>query len=84
MPAARNPRHSRALCPGACSKATFAFVLLLDVNQDPAFQCPICRLLRPSERCLLLDGITLGFRKQLRLSATQQLAVDTAEVVVDV
>ena len=66
------------------SKAMYAFVPLLDVNHDPAFQCPICRHLPPGERTVLLDGITMGFRKHLQLKTPQTLVVDDSEVAIDV
>ena len=55
-----------------CRQAVQAFVALVDVRYDEAFQCPACRHLEHREMCLCLDGIVQGLSASL-MHATLKL-----------
>lgn len=69
--------HIRLPAHLPCRDAVFAFVDLLDMSRDPAFQCPICRHLRHKDMCIALDGITLGFAASMRQTYTPPAADDS-------
>ena len=75
-----NRSGTAALMP-SCQTVRLAlqgFLALLDIQYNEHFGCPCCSKLPDEKKCLIGDGTTLGFRKDLAYTAVP-MAADQSE-----